>query len=600
MSGSPNVAAAAVQQWLDGPGSEFASRSAVRFAGLTAEWVIDLDNPAWPVRSVSLRLPSNFPDHPCQLFVDKGHFLKVPHIEEDGRVCLGIHAEPSDHSAPIAAICRALKRFQQELLEPAENADWCARQFHDERASYWTQFCSRQDKRGSRRPVANSTLADIKDRSNHSEGEMVAYVFSNERIKKSRVQIASFSESSPQTLATRHSWKGGTEIHGKALFVPLPQGELWTPATWPSKFAELEALVARATANRICLTNWTMKVDGFHVPRPEEHSQSRRKRRRFGNPPMLHRPVVVFIGVGSTVFGYQLFAPEALDDGSLWIEPVEVERIDADWALARDQQLATLHGRRSQRILLLGTGSLGSPIAAAIARAGIGYLDIVDKEVFRAENVARHFLGMRSRGRWKVDELVAQLHADVPAVKIVGHRNDVVTWCRNNCRPGQYDLIIECTAESTVRSFMAHRRIELFGDTPIIHAWLEPLCSAGHVVLTQTDVPWPPEDPADFLVNASDLSANDTRISLPGCADGFHPYGVADVTLVAAFAAERVLAVVDDPCQESTVWSWVRSTGFFDLVGIDVCRRPIIPHSNSAADSIAITRSLKDILLSDG
>lgn len=203
---------------------------------------------------------------------------------------------------------------------------------------------------------------------------------------------------------------------------------------------------------------------------------------------------------------------------------------------------------------------------------------------------------MRARNRWKADELAAQLQADVPEIKIAGYHNDVITWCRKNCRPGQYDLIVECTAESTVRSFMAHRRAELFGDTPIIHTWLEPLCSAGHVVLTQTEVPWPSEDPADALVNASDLSADDTRIALPGCADGFHPYGVADVTLVAAFAAERVLSVVDEPRKTSTVWSWVRSSAFFDRLGIDICRRSIVPHSNSSADSATVTRSLTDTL----
>lgn len=568
----------------------------MRRAGLAAEWTIDLDVPAWPVRSVTLRLPTDFPDHPCELFVDKGYFLTVPHIEEDGRVCLGIRTVPGDPDNPERAVYDAIDKFRRELLEPAASGSWCDRQFHDERASYWSQFCNMQDKRGARRPVAGSTLADIRDLTTCSEGKMVAYVFSNESIKKSRLQVASFGDCSPQHLATRHGWARGTEVHGQALFVPLPEGELWTPKTWPKEFPELEALVTRATDNKICLTDWVAKAGGFHVPRPEEKNRSKRNVRRFGNRPMLHRPVVVLIGVGSTIFGYQLFSPQTVIGRALPIEPVEIERIDADWALARDQQLATLHGRRTKRILLLGTGSLGSPIASAIARAGIGILDIVDKEVFKTENVSRHFLGMRARNRWKADELAAQLQADVPEIKIAGYHNDVITWCRKNCRPGQYDLIVECTAESTVRSFMAHRRAELFGDTPIIHTWLEPLCSAGHVVLTQTEVPWPSEDPADALVNASDLSADDTRIALPGCADGFHPYGVADVTLVAAFAAERVLSVVDEPRKTSTVWSWVRSSAFFDRLGIDICRRSIVPHSNSSADSATVTRSLTDTL----
>lgn len=599
MSEAPNAAVAAIERWLDGPGSDFARRSPMRRAGLAAEWTIELDVPAWPIRSVTLRLPTDFPDHPCELFVDKGYFLTVPHIEEDGRVCLGIRASPGDRENPIGAIRNAIERFRSELLEPAASGDWRDSQFHKERASYWAQFCSMQKKRGGRRPVAGSTLVDIRHLSTCSEGKMVAYVFSNEGIKEPRLQVASFGDSSPQHLASRHGWARGTEVHGQTLFVPLPDGELWTPKTWPKEFLELDALVTRATESKICLPDWVAKVGGFHVPRPKEHDRSKRNARQFGKPPKLHRPVVVFIGVGSTIFGYQLFSSQIANSETLLIEPVEVERIDADWALARDQQLATLQRRRAKRILLLGTGSLGSPLAAAIARAGIGHLDVVDKEIFNTENVSRHFLGMRARKRWKADELAAQLQADVPGITINAYHNDVLAWCRKHCQPGQYDLIIECTAESTVRSFMAHRRVELFGEAPIIHAWLEPLCSAGHVMLTRTEVPWPPEDPADTLVNASDLSAADTRISLPGCADGFHPYGVADVTLVAAFAAERVLSVVDDPQQASTVWSWVRSSGFYDGLGVEIRRRSIIPSSTSPADSATVTRYLADILRSD-
>jgi hypothetical protein len=594
--GSVSAAVTAVEQWLDGPGAVFARRAPGQRSGVAAEWVIDLADPELPIASVILRLLPDFPDRPCQLFVDRNYCLKVPHIEQDGRVCLGLHAAPGDLEAPVAAVCRAIQTLRDKLLIPAADPDWCEQQFHDERASYWAQACDTRNEHGARRPVASVTLAELGGVACGAEGQMVAYVSQNENGKAARLQIATFGEVSPQALATRHGWASGTEVHGQALFVTLPAGELWTPQTWPTGFAELEALVARSTGHMRSLPDWVSRVDGFHMLRPLAPGKSRAKAQRFGNRPILHRPVVVFVGVGSTVFAYQLFAPETMAGAAPRIEPVVVKRIDADWALARDQGLLTLHSRRAKRVLILGLGSLGSPVAAAIARAGIGSLDIVDKEIFESENVARHHLGMRARDRWKVDALADQLRADVPGLEVVPHHEDALTWCRKNCRPNQYDLIIECAAESTVRSFVSHHRHELFGDAPIIHTWLEPLCSAGHVVLTQPSVPWPPEDPADDLVNASDLSADDTRIALPGCNSGFHPYGVADVTLVAAFAAERILTVVDEPRQPSTVWSWVRSSGFFDQLGIDVHRSPIIPASSSAADSATCTRPLADIL----
>lgn len=119
-------------------------------------------------------------------------------------------------------------------------------------------------------------------------------------------------------------------------------------------------------------------------------------------------------------------------------------------------------------------------------------------------------------------------------------------------------------------------RAPLFGDCPVIHAWTEPLFRAAHVVLSQRAVPWPDDDPADELVNASDLSASDTRIKVAACAVGFHPYGAADIEMVAAFAAERVIAVLDDMLCASTVWSVQRILWFTAGYGKHAFHRPAI------------------------
>jgi hypothetical protein len=194
--------------------------------------------------------------------------------------------------------------------------------------------------------------------------------------------------------------------------------------------------------------------------------------------------------------------------------------------------------------------------------------------------------------------LARRLRKQIPGLEVRGFQDKVETWCAKNCHPGDYDLVVECTAESSVRTFLSHMRERLFGTCPLIHAWVEPLCSAGHVVLTQPGLPWPPEDPADSHVNVSDLSANDTRIQLPACAGGFHPYGAADIALVAAFAAERVIGVLDDSGQPSTVWSWIRASAFFDKVAVPVTLRPVVPVSPYPSDSAAITRDLATVLAS--
>ena len=135
-----------------------------------------------------------------------------------------------------------------------------------------------------------------------------------------------------------------------------------------------------------------------------------------------------------------------------------------------------------------------------------------------------------------------------------------------------------------------------FGDSPLVHAWVEPFCAAAHVVLTQSSAPWPRDDPADRLVNAADFSDANTRVDLPACSAGFHPYGAADVWQAAAFAAERVLAALDDRNHVSTVWTWVRSKAFFDGLGVTVRLREIVPTAGGRHDSVMLTRDYGTVL----
>lgn len=213
-----------------------------------------------------------------------------------------------------------------------------------------------------------------------------------------------------------------------------------------------------------------------------------------------------------------------------------------------------------------------------------------------AENTARHTLGLGDLGRDKATTLAQRLQKDIPGLQVRGFVGHAESWCAKHCRPKDYDLVVECTGESSVRTYLSLMRTELFGTCPVIHAWTEPLCSAGHVVLTQAAEPWPYDDPADVLVNASDLSADDSRVLVPACAGGFHPYGAADIELVAAFAAERIVAVLDDLQQRSTVWSWVRAKGFFDQLTTVVTPRAIVPDLPSKWDSATVTRDLAAVL----
>ncbi|MGP1681939.1 MAG: hypothetical protein ACTS8S_06405, partial [Giesbergeria sp.] len=73
---------------------------------------------------------------------------------------------------------------------------------------------------------------------------------------------------------------------------------------------------------------------------------------------------------------------------------------------------------------------------------------------------------------------------------------------------------------------------------------------------------WPASDPADTAVNVATWP-DDVQVDLPGCGQGFHPYGVADAWGAAGMVSERVLKVLNGEQVSSGVWSMIRHESYF-------------------------------------
>lgn len=593
-----NQALEAVQLWFEDSAGELqVKRDSNTPAQMGAAWYINLPDEAAPIRWLRLWLPLEYPARCCEIYVDRAHFLRIPHVEASGRVCLGVSEIPQDYDDPIYPVSRALRAFQDQLLANVRDPYWSYEQFESEAITYWSHMCAHPKGHYGRRVLARVTHVDASGVDRWSFSAVAAYISAKSRHWRFDKQVVVSDDLDPHVIAQRHGWAAGTLIRGNAVTVRLPEHMPWGPHKWPMSFGELEELVAMATNRELLLTQWLART-GW-CSRPESSYQIRERRRNTDHasrPISGQRPLLVLLLHESSLYGYQLLSPMLAGLTPPHIEPIRINRIDADWALARDHELSTLVRRRSLRVLVLGCGSLGSPLINMLARAGVGHMDIVDAQPMQTENTARHELGMADHGQSKALCMANRLKRDIPGIVVRGFQDEVQTWCAANCRPGNYDLVVECTAESSVRTWLAYRRCELFGMLPLIHAWIEPLCSAGHVVLSQPEVPWPAEDPADWLVNASDLSGEDMQVRQPACGGGFHPYGAADIAQVAAFAAERVIAVLDNFEHTSVIWSWVRATAFFEQLPGNVKPRAIVPTSMSRSDSATVTRDLAAVL----
>jgi adenylyltransferase/sulfurtransferase len=77
---------------------------------------------------------------------------------------------------------------------------------------------------------------------------------------------------------------------------------------------------------------------------------------------------------------------------------------------------------KAARVLCVGTGGLGSPLAFYLAAAGIGTLGLVDFDVVDASNLQRQIIhSTKDIGRKKLDSAAEKLTALNPALNVVKH-----------------------------------------------------------------------------------------------------------------------------------------------------------------------------------
>jgi molybdopterin/thiamine biosynthesis adenylyltransferase len=77
---------------------------------------------------------------------------------------------------------------------------------------------------------------------------------------------------------------------------------------------------------------------------------------------------------------------------------------------------------KAARVLCVGTGGLGSPLALYLTAAGIGTLGLVDFDVVDSSNLQRQIIhSTKDIGRKKIDSAEEKLKALNPSINIVKH-----------------------------------------------------------------------------------------------------------------------------------------------------------------------------------
>jgi len=501
-----------VTAWFAAQGTSVATRVPEREGGDRCRvWRLEPGVASLADSCVSVVLNADFPATAARLEVSKKLCLRFPHVEADGHLCHGVQPAPEDFDAPVEAVGRVLDRLD-EFLVLCQNLGWMEAEFHRERRDYWSRHVALG--KASRRRHRVDLLLDI-DVNARPEQELDAVL-----LGQGFKALATSAAAEPEKVAAHRGWTVGTLVRGGCLVVRLPDAERWTPSTWPRTFCELDELLSGITSVQGRLSNWYGS-------------------RRWPNK----APVMVALLQGTAVFGFQLLPASLPKLTSPTLLPIEVSRVDRQWCLSRDHRADALMTLSSKRVVVLGCGSLGSQVIQLLARAGVGSLEVVDPQTFETENVSRHLLGLTSAGAGKAATVCARVERDVPGAKLTPAGVSAAHWLAKLRRDEKFDLVVDCTGERSVRLALSRVRATLLNDAPVVMAWMEPGCSAAHVVVVNGLDVWPSCDPAETSVNVA-VWPDGVEVEVAGCGAGFHPYGMADASRAAGLASERALAVL--------------------------------------------------------
>ncbi|MFI8743111.1 molybdopterin-synthase adenylyltransferase MoeB [Stutzerimonas sp. R75] len=106
---------------------------------------------------------------------------------------------------------------------------------------------------------------------------------------------------------------------------------------------------------------------------------------------------------------------------------------------------------KQSRVLIVGLGGLGSPVALYLAAAGVGELHLADFDQLDLTNLQRQIAhDTPSVGLHKVDSAMARLFALNPLVKLVPHRAAMDADTLGAAVAG-VDLVLDCTDNFAVR-----------------------------------------------------------------------------------------------------------------------------------------------------
>ncbi len=119
------------------------------------------------------------------------------------------------------------------------------------------------------------------------------------------------------------------------------------------------------------------------------------------------------------------------------------------------------------RVAVFGIGGVGGYVTEALARSGIGALDLIDNDTVSLTNINRQLIATRDTiGLCKVDVASSRIHSINPDCAVTTYKTFYLPETENAFDFSQYDYIVD--AIDTVAGKIALAVNAKLADTPII------------------------------------------------------------------------------------------------------------------------------------
>ncbi|SEE66214.1 E2 family protein B [Rhizobiales bacterium GAS188] len=493
-------------------------------------------------RRLDVLLPAGFPWMPPRIaLVDRPPFLTWPHVERDGVLCLASGNLSVDADQP-AEVVGHLLGLAAELIEMLIRGEGEA-DFRDEFLSYWS-FAANKD--GP--PVVSLIEPAPPSREIRLwRGKGLYVVGDSDKAVKA-------------WLANRFGTK--LPVVKTAPAALLWMGEPPTPRGYPetalafrtmAKHAgeeansELERLMARQPAKMLSVLGFTTAngpaLAGVIASPPQAQPRGTREPLTKGFRPGF---------VPSEILMRRYF-------GGGNVLRTEVARADAAWIHGRDQDERAVR-LRGATIVIAGCGSIGAPLAIALAQAGAGRLVLIDFDTLKWANLGRHPLGAPYVGQPKSKALADRLRTDFPHMMIehrVARLDAVIRSTPEILR--ECDLIVSATGSWAADSHLDAWYAETGRVVPIVYGWTEPHACAGHAVLIKGEgcLRCGFDGPGLPNLTATAWPGGPTERQEPACSAAYQPYGPVEIGFINSLVAELTLDAVLGEHRSSIHRIWV-------------------------------------------